>query len=178
MLERPILVAYATKYGTTGEVAKAIGEELEALGLTVDVQQAHQVDTPERYGAYVLGAPLYIGRWHGDIRRFIETNKFLIQQRPTAVFALGPITTEAHEMSGSVQQFNKQINQIEWLEPVAKQVFVGAYNPAKLEGMHRLFTSMAASPLYGVPATDNRDWGAITAWAENLAEVMAVGSIG
>ncbi len=173
MNDHKILMAYATQYGTTREVADLIAETMTEIGLPTDALPAATVEAPEQYYAYILGAPLYIGQLHGDMRRFIARNKFLIQQRPTALFSLGPITTEPDEMRGAVKQFEGQLKKFGWFQPVATKVFIGAYNPSELEGMHKLFTSMAASPLYGLPATDNRDWNAIRTWVEQLVELLA-----
>ena len=43
-MRRPILVAYATKRGSTQEVAEAIGTSLRERGLEVDVRAAAAVD--------------------------------------------------------------------------------------------------------------------------------------
>ena len=61
-----ILVAYATKHGSTQEVAEAIAATLREHALEVEVKPASEVRALDRYGAVVLGAPLYSGRWHGD----------------------------------------------------------------------------------------------------------------
>lgn len=55
-----ILVTYATRYGSTQEVAEAVAETLREAGLEVDVQPARKVRTLEGRRAVVLGAPLYM----------------------------------------------------------------------------------------------------------------------
>jgi menaquinone-dependent protoporphyrinogen oxidase len=65
----PVLVAYATRYGSTQEVAETVATMLRVRGLEVDIQPMQEVRTLEGYRAVVLGAPLYVGRWHKDAQR-------------------------------------------------------------------------------------------------------------
>jgi len=53
-----ILVTYATRYGSTQEVAEAIAATLRESGLEVDIQPMRKVQTLERFRAIVMGAPL------------------------------------------------------------------------------------------------------------------------
>ena len=55
-----ILVTYATRYGSTQEVAEKVAATLRESGLAVDVQPAKQVRTLDGYRAVVVGAPLYM----------------------------------------------------------------------------------------------------------------------
>jgi menaquinone-dependent protoporphyrinogen oxidase len=61
-----ILVAYATRYGSTQEVAEVVVATLRERGLAVDIQPMRQVRTLEGYRTVVLGAPLYKFHWHKD----------------------------------------------------------------------------------------------------------------
>ena len=72
-VERPrILVAFATKHGSTPEVAEAVAEELRDGGADVDVRPASLDGNLSGYQAVVLGAPMILG-WHKDALRFIDT---------------------------------------------------------------------------------------------------------
>ncbi|PKL55421.1 MAG: flavodoxin, partial [Methanomicrobiales archaeon HGW-Methanomicrobiales-6] len=70
-----ILVAYATRYGSTAEVAEAIGEELRKAGITVDVQPVGEVQDLSPYRAAVIGSPIYMGKWLPESQVFIEKNQ-------------------------------------------------------------------------------------------------------
>ena len=85
-----VLVAYATRYGSTQEVAEAVTATLRECGLSVDLRPAHEVDTLTRYNAVVLGAALYMFRWHKDALRFLSRHRKALMERPVAIFALGP----------------------------------------------------------------------------------------
>jgi len=67
-----VLVAYATRYGSTQEVAEVVAGTLRERGLEVDIQPMRKVQTLAGFRAVVLGAPLYMFRWHKDALRFLS----------------------------------------------------------------------------------------------------------
>jgi menaquinone-dependent protoporphyrinogen oxidase len=158
------LVGYATRYGSTQEVAEAVAAALRECGLAVDTQPLREVRTLAGYSAVVLGAPLFMFRWHKDALRFLSRHRKALTERPVAVFALGP-THDPHdeeEWQDSRAQLNKELAKFPWLTPVALEMFGGKYDPAKL----RFPINWLAGK---EPASDLRDWTAIRAWASNLA---------
>ena len=158
-----VLVGYATRYGSTQEVAEAVAATLRERGLVVDIQPMREVRTLAAYSAVVLGAPLYMFRWHKDALRFLSRHREILTERPVAVFALGPITAgDEKEWQDSREQLDKGLAKFPWLTPVALEIFVGKYDPAKLRFPVNLFAGKE-------PASDLRDWTAIRAWADNLA---------
>ena len=167
-MEEKVLVAHASKYGSTQEVAEAVAATLRERGLEVDAQPMRKVRTLEGYGAVVLGAPLYFGLWHKDALNFLSRHREALTERSMAIFALGPNSNDEKEMQGSRAQLDKELAKFPWLTPVVIEVFGGKY-PAKLRFPESLIASLPASPLHGMPASDVRDWTAIRAWASNLA---------
>jgi len=164
-----ILVAYATRYGSTQEVAEAVAATLREGGLAVDLQPARAVQTLADYSAIVLGAPIYIGSWHKDALNFLSRHREALAGRPVAIFALGPIHGGETEVQGSRAELDKELAKFPWLTPAALEVFVGKYDPAKLRFPDSLLAKFPGTPLYNLPASDERDWTAIRAWASNLA---------
>lgn len=163
-----ILVAYATRYGSTEEVAAAIAATLRERGLAVDLQPMHAVQTLAGYAAVVLGAPLYIGHWHKDAHHFLALHSAALAALPVAVFALGPLHPNEEEMQGSQDELDQELAKYAWFNPTAVAMFVGKYDPAKLHFLDSLLTRLPASPLYHLPPNDLRDWEAIHDWAANL----------
>ena len=157
-----ILVGYATRYGSTQEVAEAVAATLRERGLEVDIQPMRQVRTLAGYSTVVLGAPLYMFRWHKDARRFLSRHRKALVERPVAILALGPTHDDEKERQDSRAQLDKELAKFPWLTPVALKVFGGKYDPAKLHFPVNLFAGKEA-------ASDIRDWTAIRAWASNLA---------
>ncbi|RIK39783.1 MAG: flavodoxin, partial [Chloroflexi bacterium] len=85
-----ILVTYASRYGSTKEVAEVVAATLREQGLTVELLPMRQVTALADYAAVVLGAPLYIGSWQKDAQKFLTQHREALTQRPVAIFTLGP----------------------------------------------------------------------------------------
>lgn len=167
-----VLVAYATKYGSTQEVAEAVADVLKESGLPVDLQPARAVRSLADYRAVVLGTPLYIGKMLNDAQRFLTKHKAALEQRPVAVFILGPTKDDEEDWQAVRTQVDQVMANLPWLKPKALEVFGGALDPAKLRFPDSLMSKLPASPLHNAPAMDARDWPAIRAWAGKLADQL------
>jgi menaquinone-dependent protoporphyrinogen oxidase len=153
-----ILVAYASKYGSTREVAESIAATLRERLLRADVRAAGGVEDLDEYTGVVLGGAIYMGRWHRDARGFAEHFADELAELPVAVFALGPVDDDPGHRAGSEKQFRLALDRLTF-EPVATQLFGGAVDPARLR-----------FPFNHMHAADARDWDAIRGWARELAD--------
>lgn len=163
-----VLVAYATRYGSTGEVAEAVGARLSEAGLAVDVRPVGEARPDDGYDAVVFGAPFYLGSMLKEARAFLEKEQAALRTRPIAVFALGP-TSAADDLGEAKAQLDAALEKLPWLRPVAAEMFVGKFDPSHLRLADRLLTALPASPLHGMGAHDDRDWVAIDSWAQQVA---------
>ena len=159
-----VLLAYATRYGSTQEVAEAVAATLRERGLEVDLQPMRQVRTIDQYRAVVLGAPLYMFRWHKDALNFLERHRAALTVRPVAIFALGPFHADEKEFQVAREQLDKELAKFPWLTARTIEIFGGKFDPEKLTFPHNLVPA-----LNKMPASDVRDWAAIRAWASDLA---------
>lgn len=160
-MTHPVLVAYATKYGSTQEVAEAIATILRERGCEAEVRPARDVRSLEGFGAVVLGAALYMGRWHADAHRFLKRHRAVISSLPVAIFALGPLDASEKQWHDARAQLKQELAKMPWLAPVYVELFGGVINPARLH-----------FPFNHMPAGDARDWTAIRAFAEKLAATL------
>jgi menaquinone-dependent protoporphyrinogen oxidase len=158
-----VLVAYATRYGSTEEVAAQVAATLRECGYAVDLRRARDVRTIEGYDAIVLGAALYIYRWHRDARRFLSRHRCALLDLPVAVFALGPIQDEDEQWEDARSQLDEQLAKFAWFTPVTVEMFGGKFDPAKLPFPINRFAGSE-------PSSDIRDWETIRAWANGLPE--------
>ena len=156
-----ILVAYATKRGSTREVAASVAETLRESEFAVDLQPAAMIDSLRRYDGVVLGSSLYMGRPHPDARRFLKRHRAALAALPTAVFAMGPGTLVERDVDGSRRQLDRELAKVPEVEPVTTAIFGGVVDPEQL-----------TFPFNHMPASDARDWDAIHAWAEEVGEAM------
>jgi menaquinone-dependent protoporphyrinogen oxidase len=127
-----VLVAFATRSGSTQEVAEAIATSLRERGLQVDILPTRDVVTLDQYEAVVLGAPLYIFHWHKDALHFLSQHKEALMERPTAIFALGPLRAEEEEFQEARRQLDKELAKFPWLKAKDIAIFGGRFDPQKL----------------------------------------------
>src|SRR5579863_1103324 len=158
-----ILVAYATRSGSTQEVAEAVAATLRERGFAVDIQPMRDMQAIDQYQAVVLGVPLYIAHWHKDALHFLARHQEALVHRPTAIFALGPLHADEKEFQEVREQLEKELAKFPWLKAEAVAIFGGKFDPQKLSFPYNLFP-----PLKKMPASDVRDWAAIHAWAGDL----------
>ena len=163
-----VLVAYATKYGSTQEVAEAVAAALRESGLKVDVHPAREVRGLEGYDAVVLGAALYMYKWHKDALGFLSKHRKALAGRPVAVFALGPVHVphDEKEWQGSRAQLDKELAKHSWLKPVAVEILGGKFDPTKLSFPWNKFAGKE-------PPSDARDWTVIRAWAAGISKLLS-----
>ena len=167
-MAKKVLLVYASKHGSTREVAEAIVKTMREKGLEVDLQQASQARALNEYGAVVLGAPLYLYHWHKHAIQFLRRHEKELKRLPTAVFAIGPsFNGDEKEWLETRDQFRKEMAKFPWLKPVESEVFGGKFDPANLSFPMKYF-------LKDLPAADLRDWDAIAAWAAEVAKIFEI----
>jgi menaquinone-dependent protoporphyrinogen oxidase len=116
---RRILVAYGTKRGSTREVAESIAAHLRERLYSTDVEPAGSIRDLDGYDGVVLGGSIYMTRWHPDARTFLKRHRTALAQLPLAVFAMGPLTTDEHDVDGARKQLDHALEKTPELEPVA-----------------------------------------------------------
>src|SRR5688500_8503538 len=89
-----VLVAYASKHGSTAEIAQAISEELTRQELEVDCRRADEVKHLDGYDAVVLGSAVYMKRWQADARKLLRRHADELAKRPFWIFSSGPFGKE------------------------------------------------------------------------------------
>lgn len=165
-MSKPILVAYATKRGSTHEVADAVAARLRERGAEVDIRPAAEVGTLDPYSGIVLGGSLYMGHWHRDARRFLAKHRDELSRAPLGVFAMGPLELRPADIESSRRQLDHVLAREHALEPVSVTIFGGVIDPTKLR-----------FPFTHMDATDARDWRAIEAWADELVELFSARAV-
>lgn len=163
-----ILVSYASKYGSTREIAEAIGSRLEARGILVDVCPVEAARAIDSYDAVVLGSAVFAGRWMDAASKFATRHIDTLASKPTWLFSSGPTgegDAEALLEGWSLPQNMEALN--ERIRAVDVAVFHGKLEMDDLPLYARLIVKGVKAPL-----GDFRQWELIEAWAEQIAEVL------
>lgn len=164
-----VLVAHASKRGSTAEIAEAVAGELRAAGLEVDCRESGEVEDLDGYEAVVLGSAVYAKRWRGDARHFLRRHRKALAAMPFWVFSSGPVGDPAEEDDKSEDWIEprRTIAKVEELGARGHVVFGGAV-PKEPKGM--VEKAMAKN----IPAEfqDRRDWDEIRAWAQQIGTAL------
>ena len=159
-----VLVAYASKRGSTAEIAEAVADGLRQHGFEVDCKPAGEVGGLDSYAGVVLGSAVYMKRWRGDAKHFLRKHGDELLRLPFWVFS-----------SGAVGDPSKTVNEA-WLEPpriigraqqlgVRDHVVFGGRVPSEPRGPIERSMVENTPPEY----RDRRDWDEIRAWSDRIA---------
>jgi menaquinone-dependent protoporphyrinogen oxidase len=165
-MSEKILIAYASKCGSTGEVAEAIGEVWCDSGAAVDVRQVKEVTDVSAYRAVVVGSAVRMRRWLPEAVKFVETHRDALSQVPVAYFTVCiKMKDDTEENSRKVAAYSAPVR--EMVQPVDVGLFAGAIDYDKLPFVYRMLIKAMK-----VPEGDFRDWAAISGWAANVRPAL------
>jgi menaquinone-dependent protoporphyrinogen oxidase len=167
-----ILVAYASRTGSTAEVAEAIGKTLAESGTRVDVLPVQEVKDLTPYTAVVAGSAIRGAKWLPEAVQFIQAHRAALSRKPFALFTV--CITMA--MSGA-EKYRPGVSA--WVEPVralvrpvSEGLFAGRLDFSKLP-LNFDTLKLRATVASGIfPSGDHRDWEAIRAWAERTRPLL------
>lgn len=160
-----ILVAVASRHGSTREIAEAIGDELTDAGHEVTVAEAAAVPSVLPYDAVLLGSAVYMGQWLKEARTFAARHQAALREREVWLYSSGPLGEPPHPPPGTVD-----VTAIMAMTQArGHEVFAGALALAGLSLAERAVVRAVKAP-----AGDYRDWDAIAAWARGIASALDV----
>jgi menaquinone-dependent protoporphyrinogen oxidase len=162
-----ILVAYATRYGSTAEVAEAIGDELRKAGVAVDVRPVTEVSDLSPYSAAIIGSPIYMGKWLPEPQVFIERHQQHLRSIPVAYFAVGLKIEE-----GSPEILRKAEASMDQVRMLVKPVEIGLF-AGRLESGRLSITDRSIIKLIRAKTGDFRNWEAVRAWGQAVLPKIA-----
>jgi menaquinone-dependent protoporphyrinogen oxidase len=157
-----LLVTYASKYGSTAEIAEVIGKELRKREYEVEVKAVDEVDSLARYDGFVIGSALYAGGWLKAAAEFLRSNQEVLANYPVWLFSSGPTGEgDPNEIMGGEWTFPEDLATVrEAIKPKDVILFHGKIDLDKLSfGEKMIIKSVKAT------VGDYRDWLVIRTWA-------------
>ena len=156
-----VVVAYASKHGSTEGIAAAIVERLTEAGAPAEATRVDQVSDLSAATAVVLGSAIYAGSWMKEAVEFVHRFAEPLAERPVWLFSSGPLGEDVEDE----EQQPRQLEEIESIVgPVEHRLFFGALDRTKLGFAERMIVKAVKAP-----DGDFRDWEEIRAWADAIA---------
>ena len=163
-----VLVAYATRFGSTREIASAVVHELNAGGLSAQAVETGSGLVTDDYDAFVIGSPLYGGTWLSSAGIFAAIMAERINGKPVALFSVGTLILKNPKRGrGEHTEFIEALVDFTrssvGLNVVSDALFPGYFDRANLPWMLRIVDRFVPTP-----QGDHRNWPEIQQWARSL----------
>ena len=163
-----VLVVFASRHGATRGVAERIAARLHARGLAVAVSAVEDLREIPPGAAVVLGSPVYDGRWPPEFESFVGRHERSLACRPVWLFSVGTFGDTRRGLGPLMRREPRNIADVRAaLHPRDYRVFAGVI----LRHQWPLPSRMLFHA-FGGRLGDNRDWPAIDAWAEAIAQAL------
>jgi menaquinone-dependent protoporphyrinogen oxidase len=163
MSER-ILVAYASRAGSTAEVAEVVGQILREGGAEVDVYPVGDVHSLAGYDALVLGSAIWVGKPLPEALQFATAQQQALAGLSVAYFILcDTLREDTPANRATAHGYVTPLEQIK--QPVSLGLFAGKKDFSTVHPLLRWLLKHVVK----LPEGDWRDWERIRAWAAALA---------
>jgi menaquinone-dependent protoporphyrinogen oxidase len=157
-----VLVTYATRYGSTGDVAQAIAAQLCERGLAADLQHVDAVKDLSPYAAVVIGSGIRMGACLPPAVKFVEAHRDALSRVPVAFFAV-----HMENRGESEESRQKRLAYLDAIRKVITPQYEGFF-AGKIEIGRMALGDKLMSKMMGAKDEDLRDWAAIRGWAAEI----------
>jgi menaquinone-dependent protoporphyrinogen oxidase len=162
-MAKHVLIATASKHGSTLEIADEIARVLARHSIDVTDKAVEEVDSLAEYDGVVIGSAVYVGHWMADAVEFVDRHAAELAERPVWLFSSGPIGNPAMPV-GDPDGVAEMITRT---RARSHRVFAGRLDPGRLAIGEKVIVRVLRAP-----TGDFRDWPEITAWAAEIAEQL------
>jgi len=161
-----VLVTYASKVGSTAQVAREIAEALRDAEIETELRPLTDVEHIDLYRAVVLGSAIRFGKVLPETLHFVEKHRVALRQIPVAYFVV--CMTMQEDTATNRETVRGYLDPLVALvPPVDIALFAGEVNLKKLAPALRILVRAMEAP-----QGDFRDWEAIRGWAEGLPALL------
>jgi menaquinone-dependent protoporphyrinogen oxidase len=161
-----VLIAVASKHGSTTQIGAAIGGALIDAGMSVDIVPVEEVTTVRPYSAVIVGSAVYMGRWMEEAKRFCLLFEGDLVNRQVWLFSSGPLGDPPKPVDGPVEVAELMTA----TQALGHRVFAGSLDKGELGLGERAIVAAVKAP-----AGDYRPWDDIEAWATEIAHELNAG---
>jgi len=168
-MKKRVLISYASRCGSTGGVAEAMGQVLCGMGASADIRFVGNVNDLSPYHAVIVGSAIRRGKWLPEAVGFVKDNQDILGRLPTAYFVVCLTMKEnTVENRSTVMTYLDPVRkEAPKIQPVAVGLFPGAVDFSTLS-----FVDKTILKAKGVSEGDYRDWSAVKAWASAVGPMF------
>jgi len=173
-----IAVIYGSRYGQTQKVSGRIADLARARGhevIVIELQHPPQALSLAGMDAAFVGAPVYYGRHHKDVTRFVTDHRADLERIPSAFFSVsGSAASENAEKQIEARQcVDTFLQQTGW-HPSSLAMFGGAMANSQYSWIFRMMIQFVArkSGMNIDPKRDYEytDWVAVEHFATSFLD--------
>ncbi len=165
--QRKVLVAYASRHGSTAEIAQIMAEALHHDNVIAEAKWVGHVTDIDEYDAIIIGSAIRYDKWLPEATEFVVRHQSALQQTPVFLFFTcmtlsvksEKATVQAAEYAAKIAALLPQVSATDVGQ------FAGALDFDKIPFPGRLIARLIFVFLR-VKQGDYRDWAAIRHWAE------------
>lgn len=183
-MPKKVLIVYGTRYGATESTSEEIARVMRDEGLDVRVMDAkkEKVKDISGYDLAIVGSGMQMGKWTGAAESFLGRFQKELSAKKVAIFvssavqALIEYEKKAEEIEKAKKQYLEDKAATYNLKPVSMVIFGGVWDYNKMPFIFRKTLSSFKPKIEEAgfkeikPGLyDTRDWGAIRAWAKDIA---------
>ena len=164
-----VLVAVASRHGSSLQIGEVVATTLRARGLAADTRTVEDVTSLDGYDAVVLGSSVYGGHWLRRARVFVDAWEAELVRRPLWLFSSGPVGDPPKSAENPAE-----------IAPLIKRFGARSHRlfGGRIEGDELGLTEKALVTLVRAPYGDFRPWSEISVWAESIAAELLAPSAG
>lgn len=166
-MQKKILIAYASRTGSTAEVAEKIGHILKDLGAVVDIKSVKDISDVSHYDGIIIGSAVRINKLLPEVIKFSKRFCKEFNNIPIAYFIVCGTMKEDNENNRKLaESYLKPLCEVK--EPVMAGLFAGRIDSSKLSPLWRMLIKGK------IEEGDFRDWNLIIDWAKKVANVFQI----
>ena len=171
-MNKKILVTYASRTGSTAQIAEAICKTLTRNGEETDLVPMQDVKDLSLYYAVIIGSPIRKSRWLPEAMQFLQANRAELACKHVATFTvcitLAMSNTQRYQ--DAIREWIAPIRAL--VHPVSEGLFAGRLDFKKLPWTLDTLLFRATATLGILPKGDHRDWNAVHTWAQDLQRLL------
>jgi len=163
---KKVLIAFATRYGSTKEVAKLIADKIKDREIEAEISNVIDISSLKGYDVVIIGSPIYMGKWLKEGVDFVQQFSESLNQVPVALFTVGVTLKDKNEKNIRIAEKSFDVL-LPYTNPVMTGVFAG-----KIDKRNMNFIDKQILKLVKAEEGDFRNPDEISVWTANLIETF------